>query len=574
MADKSTEYQRAVAPLPSRNRLWRLYGAGLDNLGQEGKPIEVPMPEYGPDELLVRHDAVGLCFSDIKVIHLGGDHPRIYRDMQVDPVTLGHEVALTVVGVGQALRDQYQVGDRFIVQADIFVDGVGYAYGYEIQGGLSQYNVIDQRILNGDHGNYLIPVQPGTGYAEAALTEPWACVIAAYGLAYRSSPKAGGTAWIIGAPGVGAGTVPLYTVSHGFDEASHPDRLMLTNVPADFSSWLMQRAAALGTEVTIVDDLANPPVTPVDDIILLGADAGVVEQVSPYLGHFGMMALVADTPMPRKVAVDVGRVHYDRWVFVGGTGPDITQAYRATPVRSALKSGGRAWFVGAGGPMGRMHVQRAIQLQNGPGTIVCTDVSDARLDDLCTSFGGDAESKGIEWVCLNPLHLDTYQAGMARFTEEGFDDIVVLAPVPQVIGDAATHLAQGGVMNIFAGVARGTMADLDLSDVYLKDVRIIGHSASTIDDLRLMLNQAESGELSPNRSVAAIGSLGAARHGLQAVQEADFPGKVVIYPHIKEMPLTGLVHLKGRFPTVYARLRNGREWTAEAEREFLRLMLP
>ena len=316
MADKSAEYQRAVAPLPSRIRLWPLYGAGLENLGHEGRPIEVPMPGYGPVELLVRHDAVGLCFSDIKVIRLGGDHPRIYRDMQVEPVTLGHEVSMTVVGVGQKLRDQYQVGDRFIIQADVFVGGVGYAYGYEIQGGLSQYNVIDQRILNGDHGNYLIPVQRGTGYAEAALTEPWACVIAAYELAYRTGLKAGGTAWIIGATGVGAGTVPPYSISHGFDEASHPDRLLLTNVPAKFSSWLRERAAALGTEVANVDDLANPPVTPVDDIILLGADAGVVEQVSPYLGHFGMMTLVADTPQPHRVAVDVGRIHYDRWVYV------------------------------------------------------------------------------------------------------------------------------------------------------------------------------------------------------------------------------------------------------------------
>ncbi|MCL7452488.1 MAG: zinc-binding dehydrogenase, partial [Anaerolineae bacterium] len=250
------------------------------------------------------------------------------------------------------------------------------------------------------------------------------------------------------------------------------------------------------------------------------------------------------------------------------------QAYQATPVRASLKPGGKAWFVGAGGPMGRMHVQRAIQLHEGPGTVVCTDVSDARLDDLCTSFRAEAEARGIEWICLNPLNQDAYQAGMARFLEDGFDDIVVLAPVPRVISDAATYLARGGVMNIFAGVARGTMAELDLSDVYLKDVRVIGHSASTIDDLRLMLTQAEAGQLSPNRSVAAIGSLGAARHGLQAVQEADFPGKVVIYPQIQEMPLTGLAELEDRLPTVYARLRNGREWTVDAEQEFLRLMLP
>ncbi len=569
MADKLGEFQRADAPLPERNRLWPLYGAGLDNLGQGGQPIELPMPSYGPDELLVRHDACGLCFSDIKVIKLGQEHPRIYRDMHTHPVVLGHEVSLTVVGVGQNLRHQYHVGDRFIVQADIFVGGVGYAYGYEIQGGLSQYGVVDRRVLNGDHGCYLIPVQPGTGYAEAALTEPWACVIAAYGLTYRTGLKAGGTTWIIGGR-----EKEGYAISAGFEEQSHPAHLLLTNVPARFATWLRERAAALGIQVADVADIRHPPVTAVDDIVLLGADPDLVEAVSPFLADFGVLALIAGEPMPRRVAVDVGRVHYNRWLYVGGRGPDIARAYSDVPVRAALRPGGRAWFVGAGGPMGRMHVQHALEIADGPATIVCTDVSQARLEDLCTTFAAEAEARGIEWLCLNPTDRAAYEAAMARFREQGFDDIVVLVPVPAVIADAATYLAPQGVMNVFAGVGRGTMADLDLSAVYLKGVRIIGHSASTIDDLRLMLHQAESGQLSPNRSVAAIGSLSAAREGLRAVEEATFPGKIVIYPHIQEMPLTGLPELKERLPTVYARLKDGREWTVEAERELLRLMLP
>jgi threonine dehydrogenase-like Zn-dependent dehydrogenase len=570
MPDKLDDYTRADAPLPEVNQLWPLYGAGLENLGCNGKPLEVPMPAYGPDELLVRHDACGLCFSDIKIIRLGPDHPRIFRDMEANPVVLGHEVSMTVVGVGDHLRDQYRVGQRFIIQADIFVDGVGFAYGYEIQGGLSKYGVIDQRVLNGDDGNYLIPVQPDTGYAEAALAEPWACVIAAYQLEYRTGLKPGGTTWIIGTQASDGD----YSLSRGFDEGSHPGRLLLTDVPADFAAWLQGRAAQLSVPVLQVDDLTAPALTPIDDIILLGAEPALIETVSSHLADFGVMALVADKPMARKVAVDLGRVHYNRWVYVGGPGPDIASAYNRVPVRSALRPGGRAWFVGAGGPMGRMHVQRAIQSHDGPGTIVCTDVSDLRLDDLCTSFGAEAEAKGIEWICLNPLNKESYQTGMARFKEQGFDDIIVLAPVPPVIGDAATYLAPRGVMNVFAGVARGTLVELDLSDAYLRDTRVIGHSASTIDDLRLMLNQAESGQLSPNRSVAAIGSLSAVRDGLQAVQDTVFPGKIVIFPQINELPLTSLPDLKDTLPTVYARLAQGREWTLEAEQEFLRLMLP
>jgi threonine dehydrogenase-like Zn-dependent dehydrogenase len=221
-----------------------------------------------------------------------------------------------------------------------------------------------------------------------------------------------------------------------------------------------------------------------------------------------------------------------------------------------------------------MHVQRAIQLAEGPSTIVCTDISDLRLEDLCVTFEAEAAAKGIEWLCLNPMNEETYAAGMAPFKESGFDDIIVLAPVPAVISDAATYLGPKGVMNVFAGVARGTRADLDLSDAFMKDARVIGHSASSIDDLRLMLSQAESGDLSPNRSVAAIGSLGAARDGLISVQDTTFPGKVVIFPQIKDMPLTPLPELKKVLPTVYAKLKDGREWTVEAEEEFLRLMLP
>jgi hypothetical protein len=74
--------------------------------------------------------------------------------------------------------------------------------------------------------------------------------------------------------------------------------------------------------------------------------------------------------------------------------------------------------------------------------------------------------------------------------------------------------------------------------------------------------------------VAAVGSLSAARDGLQAVLDTVFPGKVVIYPNIRNMPLTAVTELQDKLPSVYARLRDGREWTVEAEQEFLRQMLP
>ena len=568
MTDHFESYKKGNFPKKDKQLLWPLYGAGLENLGVEKKPIEVPIPTFGPDELLVRHDACGLCFSDIKVIRLGQDHPRIYRDMQKEPVVLGHEVAMTVVGVGEKLKDQYKPGDRFILQADIHIGGIGYAYGYEIQGGLSQYNVIDQRVLNGDHGNYLIPIRKDTGYAEAALVEPWACVIAAYYLTYRTEIKNGGTAWFIG-PDEGE-----FSITSGFNAEHHPAVIRLTNMDGKFGNWLREKAKEFNIEVVEVDQIPvinNEPSNDelCDDIIILSATADLIEKASPFLSFHGILAFHASKPISRKANLDVGRVHYNRWLFLGGSEPDIAKIYQQSPASSSLTVGGRALFVGAGGPMGRMHVQHAIESEDRPEVIVCSDVSELRLNDLEQTFGKEAREKGIEWLCVNPMEKDAYEKAMAPYKESGFDDIIMLAPIPAVIAGAVPWLARGGVMNVFAGVARGTTAEIDLNDMVARNTHIIGHSASLIDDMLTMLNKVESGTLSTNRSVAAIGSLSAARDGLQALIDAKYPGKVVIFPNIEELPLTGVEDLKDILPDVYGKLDPNKTWTKEAEQALL-----
>jgi len=571
MSKLFNNYKKGNQPKKDTHFLWPLYGVGLENLGDDEKLIEVPIPEFGPDELLVRHDACGLCFSDIKVIRLGEDHPRIYRDMQKDPVVLGHEVVMTVVGVGKALKDQYKPGDRFILQADIFVDGVGYAYGYEIQGGLSQYNIIDQRVLNGDHGNYLIPIRQQTGYAEAALVEPWACVIAAYYLTYRTAIKAGGTAWFIGPDDEN------YSISSGFDADNHPDVIKLTNMHGEFGQWLREKADELEiqvTEISEIPDYDNLPASDAqcDDIILLSPTADLIERVNPFLAFNGIMVFSKRQHFSRNANLDVGRIHYNRWLFLGGNENDISKIYEKSPGKSALTKNGKAMFIGAGGPMGRMHVQHAIESKDHPGAIVCSDVSEIRLADLEETFGNEAREKGITWVCVNPMENAAYEKAMAPFKTKGFDDIIMLAPIPTVISGSVPWLAEGGVMNVFAGVARGTTAEIDLNDVVENKKRIIGHSASVIEDMLTMLNKVETGQLSTNRSVAAIGSLSAAWDGLQALIDAKYPGKVVIFPNIRELPLTSVSDLKNILPEVYQELENGRTWTKAAEKTLFDIM--
>ena len=147
-----------------------------------------PRPEPGPDQILVRNDAAGLCFSDVKVIQMGAEHPRLTgRDLTANPLVPGHEASVTVVAVGAGLAGQYRVGQRFAVQPDIWCDGRSLPYGYALDGAFQQYSLLGREILAGDAGSYLVPIPDEMSYAAAALTEPWACVEASYRATYRTT---------------------------------------------------------------------------------------------------------------------------------------------------------------------------------------------------------------------------------------------------------------------------------------------------------------------------------------------------------------------------------------------------
>jgi D-arabinose 1-dehydrogenase-like Zn-dependent alcohol dehydrogenase len=566
MTDPLADYRAGSTPLPKENHLWPLYGAGFEKLGKEGAPVARPLPAFGPDELLVRHDATGICFSDIKVIRAGQNHPRIYRDMRQDPVVLGHEISLTVVGVGEKLRDQYQVGDRFIVQADIYVNGVGYAYGYEIQGGFSQYNVIDQRVLNGDGGNYLLPVKPATGYAEAALAEPWACVEASYTITYRKTWLPGGTLWITGD---GAG------ITLGRAEHWRPGRVVIDVSDINFAGQV--RAWAHAANIEVVEDQAVTSYDDMyDDIVVLSHDPDLIERAFARLARGGICAVISSERVPRRVSLDIGRLHYDNLAITGASGPDLSAAY--APVRTQLKPGGITWILGAGGPMGHMHLQRAIEIEGHPRKIVATNLNHRRIVAVKKKFSGAAQAAGIQFVTYSQ---DQY-AGEAELEADlqhetggaGYDDIAVMAPSVPAIELAMNQLADDGVMNVFAGVPRGTMARFNINDIKQRGVRFTGTSGSSIEDLAHMRDLIESKRLATNKSVNAVAGLEGVDEGLRAVADGRFPGKVVIFPNLsKPLPLTPLPELATTLPTVYAKLGEGESWTVEAEEELLRLLL-
>lgn len=560
--------------IPGRMLRWHFHGGGLDSL----QVAEVEVPEYGSDELLVRQDACGLCFSDTKVIALGADHPRMAgRDLRKNPVTLGHEVSCTVVGIGDDLKDRFKLGDRFIVQADVFHKGVSMAYGYAISGGLSQYSVIPHSMIEGDEGCYLLPLKPEDGYVETALVEPWACVVAAYVQTHRAGIKPGGNLLIVAGEGADStnwsdlitpGAWPGRIAVVG--EAEHLARDLAETMTGRGGIFVLRGDpdwAVLRQEHTHGDGF--------DDILVLGAvPSETAEGAASTLADHGIFNFTGGHRFPRKLSLDIGRIHYNRHHYVGTSTDSPAASYRERRTAD-LAAAGMCWFIGAGGPMGQMHVQRAVHLPAPPRLILATDIDAERLNSVAERFGPDARRRGVELVTLNPKLMDPpdFDSALRGITGgRGFDDIVSLVPAPALIEHAADFLADDAWFNIFAGVARGTMASLDVNSVVNRGVRFLGSSGSSIADMRHTLEKVESGELSTNMSLAAIGGMRAARDGIAGVKDGRFPGKTLIFPQIPDLPLTPLPELGEDYPTVYARLKDGQFWTKEAEDELLRLV--
>ncbi len=110
MSDILNKYKNPDYSLPEKNLAWQMREAGVENFGKDG-PDELPVTRPKHDEVLVRVDAIGICFSDVKLITQGASHPRITgRDLAADPVIAGHEVSLTVVEAGEDYKNTYKPG--------------------------------------------------------------------------------------------------------------------------------------------------------------------------------------------------------------------------------------------------------------------------------------------------------------------------------------------------------------------------------------------------------------------------------------------------------------------------------
>lgn len=135
---------------------------------------EMPTPQIGPGELLVKVMASGVCGSDVM---------EWYR-IKKAPLVLGHEITGQIVKVGEGV-EQYKTGDRVFVSHHVPCNTCRYCLdGYHTvcetlhntnydPGGFAEYLRVPR--INVDRGVFLLPDE--VSFEDGAFIEPLACVV-------------------------------------------------------------------------------------------------------------------------------------------------------------------------------------------------------------------------------------------------------------------------------------------------------------------------------------------------------------------------------------------------------------
>ncbi len=285
---------------------------------------EIPVPQTGPGELLIRVRAALTCGTDAKVFRRGG-HPTMIRP----PSPFGHEFAGEVEEVGEGV-DRFKVGMRVVAANSAPCGTCRYCrMGREslcddiiyINGAYAEYIKLPERIVR--RNTHEIPEH--VSFQQAALVEPLACVLHGF---EESNVRIGDTVVINGVGPIGLMFVKLAKLRNARVIATDvlPERLDIAEkIGADH----VVNASEISDQVQAVRELTENGE---------GADVAIDATGSPELWEAalkmlrkgGLANLFGGCAPGTSINVDTGLLHYSELTIKG--------VYHHTPyyVREAL----------------------------------------------------------------------------------------------------------------------------------------------------------------------------------------------------------------------------------------------
>ncbi|MCD8352270.1 MAG: zinc-dependent alcohol dehydrogenase family protein [Planctomycetaceae bacterium] len=284
---------------------------------------DVPKPEAGPGEVLIKVRASGFCGTDIHTFK--GEHPSKY------PLIPGHEFSGVVAEVGAGVT-RFTVGAPVTADPNIFCESCYYCkqnkqihceniqvIGNTRSGAFAEYVTVPERCVFS---------AAGLNLDQAAMAEPLGCVINAHN---KIVIPLGGSVVIFG-----AGTIGLMHLLMA------KRRGAAQVVVVDLKAEQLHMAETLGADQTYlsgigtVAELREAFPRGFDVVIDATGAPKVVEMAIPLTAKTGTFMAFGACPINSKATINPFDLYYNDWKLIGSYALEKTLGQSIALLRSGL----------------------------------------------------------------------------------------------------------------------------------------------------------------------------------------------------------------------------------------------
>jgi threonine dehydrogenase-like Zn-dependent dehydrogenase len=301
---------------------------------------EFELPAIKDDEILARIVSDSICMSSYKAAIQGSDHKRVPKDIDKNPVIIGHEFCGEIIEVGKKWQHKFKAGSKFSIQPALNLKSNPYAapgYTFHYIGGAATYIVIPNEVME---QNCLLNYE-GEAYFYGSLAEPMSCIVGAFHANYHTTGgsyvhdmgiKEGGNMAIL----AGVGPMGLGAIDYAIHCDRKPSLLIVTDIDDNRlkraeSILTVEEAAKNGVTLKYVNTSGVDNVPEYlksftdnkgfDDVFVFAPVRPVVEQGDKILGKDGCLNFFAGPTNPNFSAeFNFYNVHYNSTHIVGTSG--------------------------------------------------------------------------------------------------------------------------------------------------------------------------------------------------------------------------------------------------------------
>ena len=283
---------------------------------------EVPVPEIGEEDLLIRVHSAAICGTDMRIYNYGH-----FKISEGDRRVLSHEVSGEIVELGAKVKG-YTLGERVSTIPNIGCGTCSHcrkglnqlcadydAFGISLDGGFAEYMKIPAKAIQ--QGN-VVKVPETLTYEEAVLVEPLSCC---YNSWRALGTKPGDSVLIVGAGPIGA----LHVMMNRLAGASKV-------IVADISTPRLEKIRDFGADVVInsaEQDLEEAVRALTDgegaDVVITACSVPAIQQQALRLAAVeGRVNFFGGMPKGKEeVTLNTNLIHYKQLKVLGTTGSTI-----------------------------------------------------------------------------------------------------------------------------------------------------------------------------------------------------------------------------------------------------------